>query len=213
MIKTILFDWDGTLLDSNQLINESNLYALNKHGDRLFTEEDVKPFNGPPLKKVYQELYPDKAEVILNAYREFNDTQHDEMVQLFKGVEKVLRLLKEKGIKLGVVSMKRRHMVERGIRLFGLDDVFEVVIGGNDCVKHKPDKEPIERAMNKLEATKETTLMVGDNWQDIESANNAGIQSVFVKWSQKPYEIVAPYQPTFCIDSMDEILNLVEKGM
>lgn len=211
MYKTILFDWDGTLLDSNQLINESNMYALNKYGNRTFTEDDVKPFNGPPLMSVYEKLYPEFADQILSAYRSYNDTHHDEVVNLFPEVEQTLRKLKKSKYSLGIVSMKRRHMVERGVALFGLLDVFDVIIGGDECVNKKPHAEPILKAMERLGARKKETLMLGDNWQDIESANNAEIDSVFVTWSQKPYEVVAPYQPTYCIDKMNELVKIIER--
>lgn len=211
MIKNILFDLDGTLLDSNRLINESNMYALNKYGDYQYTEEEVKKFNGVSLIDAYRELYPDKAEAIQVAYREYNDKHHDEMVSLFPNVTEVLQQLKEQGITMGIVSMKRRARVEHGLKLFNLLDLFDVVIGGDDCIKHKPHPEPLEQAMEKINADYSNTLMVGDNWQDIEAANNANIPSVFVSWSQKNLADIQPYKPHYVIDKMEELLEIVEE--
>lgn len=211
MIQTILFDWDGTLLNSNDLINQSNIHALNQYCEHQYTEDEVKPFNGPPLIQVYKEIYPEKAEEILAAYRAFNGEHHDEMVHLFPNVVTVLRALKTQHITLGVVSTKRRKMVIQGIELFHLSDVFDVVIGGDSCSVHKPHGDPILQGMKEVQAEKATTIMVGDNWQDIEAANNAGIRSVFVEWSQKSLAEMKPYNPTATIQTMNQLLALVKK--
>lgn len=211
MINTILFDWDGTLLDSNDLINESNIYALNKFGDRIFTEKDVKPFNGQDLRVVYQKLYPGLEDKILKAYNTYSDERHDQSVKLFPKVKQVLFSLKRQGCCLGVVSMKRKSMVKHGIELFNLDSTFDVVIGGDECRRKKPDGEPILLAMQKVKANFEFTLMVGDNWQDIASANNAKVKSVFVNWSQKSYKQVQQYHPTYCIDKMTDLVEIVKE--
>ncbi|MDF7683002.1 HAD-IA family hydrolase [Lactobacillus sp. ESL0679] len=211
MIKTILFDWDGTLLNSNDLINESNMYALNKYGDHTFTVDEVKPFNGRHLIDVYRELYPGLEDKILYAYNTYSDLRHDQSVRLFPDVKEVLQKLKNLGCHLGVVSMKRKYMVNHGLNLFNLASVFDVVIGGDECKRRKPDAEPILIAMQKINANPKETLMIGDNWQDIESANNAHTRSVFVTWSQKNYEQIRPYQPTYCIDRMSDLLQIVRE--
>lgn len=210
-IETVLFDFDGTLADSNALINQSHLSVLEEYFPGEYSLDSVRQFNGPSLETTYQFLGGEKSEEMIAKYREYNALYHDQMIRLFTGVEETLRLLKEKGIRLGVVSTKRNDVLEKGIRHLNLEGLFEVVIGAEDYTHFKPHPEPIYIAMAQLNCLHSTTIMVGDNGHDILAAKNAGILSVFVGWSQKTSEEIAPFKPDLTVQTMEELAEFVLK--
>ncbi|MEG0288699.1 MAG: pyrophosphatase PpaX [Carnobacterium sp.] len=208
-IETVLFDFDGTLADTNELIRRSHLEVLEEYYPGEYDAEKVRAFNGPPLDLIYSNINFAEKETMIAKYRAFNELYHDELVTLFDGVQNSLRLLKQNGIQLGVVSTKRNDTLLKGIKLLGLDGLFDTVVGGMDYTHPKPDPEPILVAMSRLNCRKETTIMVGDNFHDILSAKNAGIPGVFVGWSEKTLEEIAPYAPSFIVHTMEELTELV----
>lgn len=207
--EAVLFDFDGTLADSNDLINRSHLSVLEEYFPGVYTVDSVRKFNGPSLDEVYGTLNWEEKDTMITKYRTYNALYHDEMIRLFDGVAEQLRVLKDQGVQLAVVSTKRNDVLWKGIRLLGLEGMFDVVIGGEDYTHYKPHPEPIYRAMAELNCLHEKTMMVGDNFHDIEAAKNAGVAGVFVGWSQKTREEIAPYEPDYIVETMEELTNLV----
>lgn len=208
-VKAVLLDFDGTLVDSNDLINQSHLTVLEKIFPGEYTLDSVRQFNGPPLNEVYGTLVPEREEELVAEYREINAQLHDEMIHLFDGVKEECTHLKEQGIALAIVSTKREVMINRGLRILGMDDLFDVVIGAESYTHFKPHPEPIYRALAELNVDLNQTLMVGDNGHDIEAAKRAGIPAVWVEWSQKTKEEIASYEPDYIVSSMAELSALV----
>src|SRR5690242_15085634 len=107
-ITTVLFDLDGTLIDTNELIISTYLYTLEKYFPSKYTREDVLPFLGPTLHEVFRGMTPDpdRVEEMVAAYRDYNLSKHDELVKEFVGVTETIQTLKERGLKLAVVTTK-----------------------------------------------------------------------------------------------------------
>ncbi|MGO2100903.1 pyrophosphatase PpaX [Vagococcus salmoninarum] len=208
-ITAVLFDFDGTIGDTNHLISESYLHVLNKHFPGEYTTDSVRKFNGPALEEVFLGVSPEHGLELVKEYREFNHQMHDELIRAFPDVPESLERLKAHGIKLAVVSTKYNTMLRHGLDVLGLTSYFDVILGGNDYEKVKPDPEPVLLGMSRLGSEKANTIMVGDNWQDIESAHNAGIEGVFVKWSQKTVAEMAPYKPDKIAESMIELTDWI----
>lgn len=209
MISTVLFDFDGTLIDSNKLIQTSHLYVLDKYFPNQYDETSVLKFNGPPLKVVYEQIDAKNADKLIAEYRAFNLEHHDELVELFPEVKLNLAKLRANGIQVAIVSTKVRKTLYKGIELFELEPYFDAIFSGDDYSKQKPDPEPILSAMEKLGAKPETTIMVGDNWQDIEAAHRAGVKGIFVEWSEKTIEEIAPFNPDKIVESMSELTEWI----
>lgn len=208
-IQTVLFDFDGTLADTNALISHSHLHVLEEYYPGEYDLDRVRAFNGPSLDMVYGSLNPTEKDVMIAKYRAYNETHHDEQVRLFDGVKESLATLKANGITLAVVSTKKNEILLHGLTILGIKDYFDVIVGGLDYTKAKPDPEPIFVTLERLKKEKETAIMVGDNSHDIESAKNAGIPSVFVAWSEKTLEEIAPYQPDKIVATMAELTEWV----
>ncbi|MET3576709.1 pyrophosphatase PpaX [Bhargavaea ullalensis] len=209
-INTILFDFDGTLLDTNELIIQTFMAVLGKHYPGRFDREDCLSFIGPSLKETFDSIDPAMTEQLVREYREWNAEMHDEMVAEYPAVTETLRLLKAKGLKLAVVSTKRRDVLARGMALMGVEDVFDCVIGLDDVTRPKPDPEPLQKAMDLLGAEPSRTLMVGDNSHDIEGGKNAGTRTAGVAWSAKGEAFLAKFEPDYMLHGMGDLLEIVD---
>jgi pyrophosphatase PpaX len=212
--KTVLFDLDGTLLDTNELIINSFLHTLqNFYPERPFVREEIIARMGEPLLDIFQEYEADpiKVEEMIAVYREFNIRTHDEIVVAFPHVLEVVKKLDSKGVKLGIVTTKQRITVEMGLQLCDLSPYIQSVVTIQDVENPKPHPEPVLKAMAELGAMAETTLMVGDSFTDIESAKRAGIDSAGVAWSLKGEEYLRTYSPTYILQDMRELLTILEE--
>lgn len=208
-ITTVLFDLDGTLIDTNELIITTYLHTLEKYFPSKYQREDVLPFLGPTLHEVFGNMDPDRVEEMVSEYRAFNIANHDELVKEFVGVLETVKMLKERGYKLGIVTTKRHDVSLKGLRLMKLEDYFEVIVAYDHVEKVKPDPEPIFKALEQLGSTPEEAIMVGDNFHDILAGKNAGTATAGVAWSIKGREYVAKYEPDYMLENMKDLLTIL----
>lgn len=210
--KTILFDLDGTLLDTNELIISSFMHTLQSFfPEREFIPEDIVPHMGKPLYDMLAIYDEERAQEMIDVYREHNLRTHDEMVVAFPHVIEVIQQLHTLGIKMGIVTTKQRITVEMGLRLCNLTEYMDSVVTIQDVENPKPHPEPVLKAMSELGAIPESTLMVGDSRYDIESAQRAGVDSAGVAWSLKGEDYLRSFSPTFMLKDMKDLLQLLEE--
>lgn len=208
-INTILFDLDGTLIDTNELIIQSFLYTLNKYYPGQYTREDILPFIGPPLIDSFLSVNPKNAEEMVKVYREFNHDNHDVYTKTFDGVYETVKALHDHGFKLGIVSTKLCSTVKKGLKFAKLDPFFEVIVALDHVKKAKPDPEPIFNALSQLHASPKEAIMVGDNYHDILGGKNAGTKTAAVAWSLKGEDFLAKYEPDYMLKHMSDLLSIV----
>ncbi|CAM3179536.1 pyrophosphatase PpaX [Filibacter tadaridae] len=213
-ITTLLFDFDGTLLDTNELIIQTFQHVLGNHYPGKYERIDILKFLGPTLQESFDSINPAKTADLIAEYRAWNSSMHDELASEFDGVSETLNLLKVAGVKMAVVSTKRKDMVMRGIHLINAEGIFDEVICMDDVAKTKPDPEPILLALERLGATKEESLMIGDNYHDIEGGQNAGVRTAGVAWSAKGESFLQSYKPDYMLQHISDLLEIVkeEKG-
>ncbi|GMX65947.1 pyrophosphatase PpaX [Paenibacillus elgii] len=210
MIQTVLFDLDGTIVDTNELIIQSFLHTFEGITAEPVTREHIVPNMGRPL--IEQMIFfsgREQVDDLVQKYRAFNIAHHDELVREFPYVRETLAKLHAAGVKLGVVTSKIRQTTEMGLKLTGLYDYFGTIITVDDVGKAKPDPEGIHKAVRELGGDLSSALMVGDSHYDIEAAHNAGIPSVAVAWSLKGTEYLKQYNPTHIIQDMRDIVPIV----
>jgi pyrophosphatase PpaX len=207
---TVLFDLDGTTIDTNELIIESIQHVwTSRYGKRL-EREVIIPQMGRTLEQQFQTFSgEDDVSELVAEYRKFNYAAHDDYVKPFPYVKEVLHALRTSGVKLGVVTTKMRESTKRSLAWCGLDGLFDVLVTLEDVTHPKPHPEPVLTAMRELGATPERTLMVGDSPFDIQSANAAGAVSVAVGWSLKGEQELLRYKPHCIIRDMRELMPLV----
>jgi pyrophosphatase PpaX len=210
MLNTILFDLDGTILDTNELIIQSFLHALQVHELEPVSREQIIQQMGKPLKEQIA-LFSGRNEVedIVRSYREFNLRKHDEMVTIFPHVKEVFAALHTKGLKLGIVTSKVRLTVGRGLKLFGLEPFLSTIVTSDEVSQPKPHPESVLLALSQLGSSPEHALMVGDSQYDLLAARDAGVRSVGVAWSLQGEAWLSQFNPTYMIESMLDLLAIV----
>ncbi|WP_042222507.1 pyrophosphatase PpaX [Oceanobacillus manasiensis] len=208
-IRTILFDLDGTLIDTNELIIASFQYTFSHYG-MDYEREEIIQFNGPPLVDTFKNISPELAEDMVKTYREHNLAAHDSYVTAFPHVKETIESLKKQGIQLGIVSTKMRKGVKMGLALTGLDTYMDTIITLDDVTHAKPHPEPVLKGVQELGADLQTTLMVGDNSHDIESGHKAGVKTAGVAWSGKGSSFLEGYNPTYMLKDIRDLLQLTE---
>jgi pyrophosphatase PpaX len=143
-------------------------------------------------------------------YRAYNLANHDRIVTIFEGVYDTIKLLKEKGYKIAIVTTKLSDVVDMGLRLTKLDEFFDVIVALDHVTKAKPDPEPVLMALEKLGSSPEEAIMVGDNSHDILAGKNAGTKTAGVAWTLKGREFLASLQPDYLLDNMRDLLSILE---
>lgn len=206
--KYLLFDLDGTLINTNKLIIDSFKYTLKKHIDLDIEESQIKRYFGEPLLITLERFSKDKAELMFKTYIEYNESIHDERVEIFQDVEYALADMDKSGHTLCVVTSKRKVLAKRGLEIFDLLKYFSGIIAYEDTSRHKPHPDPIIRALDLLNAKPEQALMIGDSEFDIGCAKNAGVKSAFVSWSEaKDYQ--DGIEPDYTISEISQLLNII----
>ncbi|OIK16379.1 pyrophosphatase PpaX [Bacillus sp. MUM 116] len=208
-ITTLLFDLDGTLIDTNELIIATYLHTLEKYYPNKYKREDVLPFMGPTLHEAFSTVDPDRVEEMILEYRTFNLANHDLLVKEFPNVLETIQTLKEKGYKLGIVTTKKHDVSLKGLRLMKLEEYFDVIVAMDHVTKVKPDPEPIFKALEQINSTPEETIMVGDNFHDILAGKNAGTKTAGVAWTIKGRDYLAKYEPDYMLENMADLLTIL----
>jgi pyrophosphatase PpaX len=180
--RTILFDLDGTLIDSIPLILASFRHTVSAHGAAPVGDDRWLESIGQSLRSQLATIARDDAELeaMMATYRDHFVANHDRCVRAFPGVRDALARLRDRGVTMGIVSGKVRRGIERGLRHTGLAEFFDVLVGADDMAEHKPHPAPLRRAAEALGST--DAIYVGDAPCDMEAARRAGMQSVACLW-------------------------------
>ncbi|MCL5935500.1 MAG: pyrophosphatase PpaX [Firmicutes bacterium] len=204
----ILFDLDGTVLNTNALIIKSFQHTLSTHLGLQLADEEFHPYFGEPLRDTLARYDANRVDELITTYREFMYGNHDELVKVFPGTFETMEALHKAGIKLGVVTSKLKMTSQWGLKLFGLDQFIRTCITIEDVKNPKPHPEPIELALHQLSQGKEGALMVGDSPYDLRCALNAGVSSAAVGWSVHPRETLQEQKPHFVLGHFSDLLDI-----
>ena len=213
-IDTILVDFDGTVMDTNELILNSWLYAIKKFTGRDASVDEIESTFGEVIKHTMARLVPNVGiEESLKAYREYQVDNYLKTIHPFEGVKETLETLRNEGFHVAMVTSRMPKSTKDGLEHYGLYDYFETIITPDSCPEFKPHPRPILLAMEELGSVAEHTIMVGDTKHDMEAANAAGVVAVLVD-----YSIALPpgkrdgVSPDYIIDKFSDILTLVGIG-
>lgn len=207
--SVILFDLDGTLINTNSLILASFMHTLETHCPGKYTVNDVIPIMGEPLLDQMKHFDPSQAEEMVSTYHSYNVKHHDDYVEEFPNVRQVLQQLHHAGVILGVVTNKRRLVVEKGLDLFGLKSFMQTIVCFGDTEKAKPEPDMIQLALKHLDTTPEQALMVGDSRYDLIAANRAFVDTAAVTWSMHLEELHR-YNPDYILQDMQDLLRILQ---
>jgi pyrophosphatase PpaX len=202
----VLFDLDGTLLDSGWMILASMRHATSTVLEREIPEDELlAKVGGSGLREQMREFDPDRVEDLVAVYREHNEPLHQDVVAC-AGVLPLLDRLRSEGRRLGVVTAKRHETVALAAHALPFLDDLDVVVGWNDTERHKPHPDPILRALDQLDAAPEDAAYVGDSPFDIAAARAAEVFAVAVTWGRiHSSELLEAEEPDAVVDTAEEL--------
>ena len=206
----LLFDLDGTVVDSGEIILASMRHATRTVlGREIPTEDLLAAIGGPRLERVMHTFDPTRAEELVRTYRQHNEELHAEL-RCCRGMDDALVRLRDEGRRLGLVTAKLHRTVKLAFQALPLREVFDVVVCGDDTERHKPDPEPILLALERLGAPAHETAFVGDSPYDVAAARAAGVYAVAVGWGgMHSDERLRAEQPDVFVRTPAELLACV----
>ncbi|HCW03268.1 MAG TPA: pyrophosphatase PpaX [Clostridium sp.] len=209
MIKAVLFDLDGTLINTNKLILESFKHTFRSQLNLEMEDEKIVRFFGEPLKKSLASVDSENLDKLVATFHQFNSKNHDILAEKYEGSLETIQALKERGIKLAIVTSKRKIMADRSLKLIKIYDLMDVIITPEDTEKHKPNGEPALLACQRLGVAPEEALMVGDSIYDVKCGKNAGTKTCIVSYSFFSVEELMNENPDYVIDKLWELVGIV----
>ncbi|MCO4771384.1 MAG: HAD-IA family hydrolase [Deltaproteobacteria bacterium] len=210
-IRTVLFDLDGTLLDSIELILGGFREMMRRHHGEVPQDDVWLRGIGTPLAKQIAELATDaeQAEAMRETFAAYNVANHDAFAGPYSGVTEVVETLHAAGINLGIVTSKRRIGAFRGLRRMGMTDWFGAVVAADDVERPKPHAQPVHQALDLLGADAASAVFIGDSTHDMESGRAAGVRTGAVLWGPFTRASLAVHEPTWWFDHPDELLSVL----
>lgn len=213
-ITTILFDFDGTLMNTNDLIMDSWRHIYRVLEDKDIIEEEIVRTFGEPLIKTMEKAFPNiPVDECVEIYRSYHRESFGDRISLFPGIKEMLGSLKALGYKMAVVTSRAALTTKQAMERYEIMEYFDVVITCDDTDKHKPHPEPVFIALDQLNSRPEESIMIGDSMYDILCAKNAGVQSVLVGWAVAVLEEekTGIDKPDYFVETANDIVKLVEE--
>jgi pyrophosphatase PpaX len=207
----LLFDLDGTLVDTVALILASARHAFEGYPGRRPGDADWLAGIGKPLRVQLEELAarPEDAEGLLLRYREFFWAHHDRMTRPFPGAVELLARLRAAGHPVGIVTAKWVEPAWKSLRIAGLAPHVDAVVGADSLPEHKPDPAPVRLLLGQLGREAAEALLVGDSPHDIAAGNAAGVATAAALWGACAREVLAAARPRYLLSSLDGLPALV----
>jgi pyrophosphatase PpaX len=212
VLAAALFDFDGTLVDTTEMIFQSMRHATSSVlGRDDFSREELLANVGQPLPRQMEILDAEKAELLLEAYRAHHEEHHDALIAEFPGVDEALYRLRAAGVRVVVVTSKRRRSVEMALEKFpGLDLVVDLFVTMEDTREHKPHPEPLLKGLELAgDVPREKAVYVGDSPFDVQAAKAADLTSVAVSWGAFSEDTLREADPDHLVPDIDAAVDLL----
>ena len=214
MLDGVLFDMDGTLIDTVPFIVESFQHTFAKYHIKGVSDAHILAGIGTPLETYLRQFAGAATQEMVETYTRYNELWLNKAIALFLGVPAMLDALRALPVRIGVVTAKRRISAMLTLGVFDLESCFDTIITKEDTTHHKPHPEPLLLAMKKLDlADPSKVLYVGDSIHDIRSAHAAGCLSCAVDWSRMPHEDLAAENPHCWARTAREIVDIASGRM
>jgi pyrophosphatase PpaX len=213
-IRAVLYDFDGTLADSTELIMVCWRHTMTTHLGQCPPDEEWLAGFGTPLEVQLARFARSDVEAVAmcDTYREHQRTLHDAMLRPFPGAAETVRELARRGVGLAIVTSKHRRATLRGMDLCGITDHFDVIVTPEDVANPKPDPEPVRIALERLGVAPEEALFVGDSPHDIAAGRGAGTWTAGALWGPFPREALERERPDALLQAQEDVLRLVVRG-
>ncbi len=209
-LDTYLFDLDGTLLDSLELILDSYRHTLMVHRGEAPADEVWIAGIGTPLRTQLAPFVENDEELerFVDTYREHNFAHHDAMMKAFPGIRDVVESIRSNGKRLGIVTSKARKGTAKGLKIGGLEGLFQAIVAADDVERHKPDPTPVLKALDLLNADAERTVFIGDSPHDMAAGRSAGVLTAAALWGPFDRDTLALFSPDYWLSEPSDVLSL-----
>lgn len=208
----VVFDLDGTIVDTVELIVESFRFATRTVLGEVLPDEVIIAGVGQPLMFQMERLSEAHAQELYDVYRDYNHRRHDELIRGYDGVTEMLEGLRAADRRLGIVTSKSRDTTQMAFRAVGLAEHFDVVVTANDTSEHKPSPAPLLLCLEQLGASAAGSIYVGDSPYDIQAGAAAGMATAAVAWGVFGKEPLLAAAPDYWLEEPLELLALCLRG-
>lgn len=214
-ITAVVFDFDGTIMDTNGVIIESWQHTYRTLTGREGNLDYILATFGEPLELSMRNAFPDiPVDKSVDVYRTWHRENFGPMISLFPGIKELLEELKRRGYKMGIATSRVKKTLYQGLRKYDIEKYFDEIVTVEEVSKHKPDPESLLKVLKKLDVEPENAIMVGDSRLDIICARNAGVEAVLVEWSaslagKSMEDFPRDEAPDHIISEADDLLKLL----
>ena len=206
----VIFDIDGTLTSTNELIFSTFNHITKKYLNKTMTDEEIITLFGPTEDKIIEDLFGERAEEVKKEYYSFYTNNHA-MADIYPGMKELLHFIKEKNVLLSIYTGKGREASVITLKKLKIYDYFDLIITGSDVKVHKPSPEGIEIFLEKYSLDKQRVLMVGDAPADIKAARAAGVEIASVLWDSYAHDKVLKMKSDYLFRTVEELKKFFEE--
>ena len=209
----VIFDLDGTVVDTVELIVDSFRYAVRTVLGEELPDEVITAGVGQPLMTQMLRLSKEKAQQLYDVYREYNHRRHDELIRSYEGMADALARLRASGRRLGIVTSKSRETTQMAFDAVALDGIFDVVVTASDTERHKPQPDPIFLCLERL-GVHETAkgIYIGDSPVDMAAGLAAGLSTAAVAWGVFPRAALLEAGAQYWLEGPADLVPLCLEG-
>lgn len=201
----IIFDIDGTLASTNELIMASFNHVAQKYLNKQFTWEEIHSLFGPTENVILLDMMKENFERARSDYYEFYTEQHDTMADIYPGIKEIIAKLKEKGVLLSVYTGKGRESSEITLKKLGVFEFFDMIVSGDDIEGQKPSRDGVDMFITRYNLNRDKVIMIGDAPADIKAARNSGIKVASVVWDSYAKEKVLSMESDYVFHTVEEL--------
>ena len=209
VFKGVVFDLDGTLVDSVELIALSFQHAIREVLGREASREEAMQHVCTPLREQMACISPERADELVAVFREFNHREHDRMLKLYDGMLDLLNRLTKAGVRLGLVTSKSRPTTQMAFDLTGIEPYFDATVCCDEAPGNKPSADPILYCLAALEIAPGDAAYVGDSPSDIQAARAAHVTAIAVTWGVFDAPTLAAEKPQELVHTIPELADVL----
>lgn len=208
----VIFDIDGTLTSTNELIFSTFNHITEKYLNKSMTNDEIIALFGPTENKIIEDLFGERAEEVKKEYYSFYTSNHA-MADIYPGIKELLKYIKGKNVLLSIYTGKGREASLITLKKLEILDYFDLVITGSDVKEHKPSPEGIEIFIEKYSLQKDKVLMVGDAPADIKAARSAGVEIASVLWDSYAHDKVLKMKSDYLFHTVEELKKFLVENL